>query len=213
MVYFSINEAKEKTLDFLRYPIPRTPIAITRYLKKELKNYYPNTKDYRTIKSLKENVLNELIENKLIVKYTEEDENWETARELIKRHCESTGKPKPRKLKELYQINLFYLGKDTEIYKLPVIKEVNVEIVALLYRFVEEEKEFFFWNLLNLFYCYSKDEYKGKIRVKIHGRNFDEVESRALDRLLDYTEDMKNLLENIPFDPNIEKAIQFLDEL
>lgn len=214
MVYFNIYKAKKETIKFLRYPIPRTPIEISRHLKENLENFYPKTKDYRTIKSLKENVLNELIDRKLVVRYTEKDENWKIARKLINRHRENKGKPKPRKLTELYQINFFYIGKDTEIHKLPVIKEVNLELVALLYRFIEKEKnQPLFWNLLNLFYCYSKDEYKGKIRVKIHGRNFNENESKSLDRLLDHTEDLSKILDKIPFKPDIKKATTFLKKL
>lgn len=214
MVYFNKEKAKKETLKYLRYPVPRTPISITRHLKKELDNFYPNTKDYRATEKLKKHILKELEEKNLIIKYTEQSENWETARELLRRHYESQDKPKPRKLSELYQINFFHLGKDTHVYKLPVIEQVNLETVALMYRFTEEkENKNYFWNILNLFYCYSKDEYKGKIRVKIHGSLFTEEESTALDRLLNHTENLEKVLNKLPFKPNIDKAIEFIETL
>lgn len=214
MVHFDKEDAKGKVLEYLRYPVPRTPISIARYLKEEIDNFYPNTEDYRAVKKLKKHVLKDLEQKNLIVKYEENDSNWENARELLKRHYDSTGRSKPRKLSELYQINFFYLGNDARIYQLPVIKEINLDIVALMYRFVEErDEENFFWNILNLFYCYSKDEYKGKIRVKVHGPLFEEKESRILERLLDYTENMEGILDKIPFKPDIDRALEFLESI
>lgn len=214
MVYFNKERVKEETLDYLRYPVPRTPISITRYLKKELDDFYPNTKDYRATKKLKKHILKELKEKNLILKYTENSVSWDSARELLRRHYDSINRTKPRKLTSLYQINFFYLGKDAEVYKLPVLKDVNLETVALMYRFTEEkETENYFWNILNLFYCYSRDEYKGRIRVKIHGSLFSEEESRTLERLLDHTEDMEEVLGRLPFEPSMENAMNFIESL
>ncbi len=214
MVYFNKEEAKEKTLEYLRYPVPRTPISTTRYLKKELEDFYPNTEDYRATKKLKKHIIKDLEKRNLLVKYTKEDGNWERARELLRRHYESIDRPKPRKLTELYQINFFYLGKDSYIRKLPVLEEINLETVALMYRFIEnKENQNYFWNILNLFYSYLQEEYKGKIRVKIHGSRFAEEESRALDRLLEHTDEMKDILNKLPFKPDIEKALKFIESI
>lgn len=214
MVYFDKSIAKEKTLDYLRYPVPRTPISIVRHLKKEVDNFYPKTNGYRVVKKLREEVLNDLINQGLILKYKEGDREWGTAKELIKREYEASSKTKPRKLKEVYQINFFYLSKDNLTYKLPVIKDVNIELTALLYRFMEEkEVKNFSLKLLNLFHCYDKEEYKGRIRMKIHGKRFNEKESRLLDRSLDHTSEIRKVLNELPFKPDISEAESFLDEL
>lgn len=214
MVYFNKEKAKEKTLNYLRYPIPRTPVSVTRHLKKELKNFYPKTEDYRATKKTKKHILKPLNNKNLIIRYTDKEESWKDARELLKKHREARNKPKPRKLNELYQINFFYLGKDTYIYKLPKLKEINLEIVALLYNITQgEQNKNFFWNILNLFHCYSNEKYKGKIRVKIYGSQFTDKESKTLDKLLEYHNEMEKVLNKLPFKPDIERCQEFLEKL
>ncbi|MFW5895471.1 MAG: hypothetical protein ACOCT9_01875 [archaeon] len=214
MVNYNLIEAKERTLDYLRYPIPRTPVSIVEYLKKEVDDFYPKTSKYRVVEKLRNKVLKDLLENNVIVRYTREDEIWEAARTLLNKRYEQEGKPKPRKLKELYQINFFYLSSEAQIYNLPVFKDVNISLTAIFYRFLEEKRvENFFWNILNLFYSYSVDENKGKIRLKIHSKEFSDKESRILERSLNHLDEFEYIFKEFPFKPDPEEAIKFLDKI
>jgi len=214
MVNYNTMKARKETLNYLRHPVPRTPISIVRHLKSELEDFYPNTNGYRVVSRLKETVIEDLLDKNVVIKYTEEDDVWRTARELLNKEYESMNKSKPRKLTDLYQINFFYLSPETQIYNLPVLKDINLNLTAMFYRFLENKKvKNYFWNVLNLFYCYYNDENRGKIRVKIHGRQFSEKESRILDRALNHAEEFEELFEGFPFQPDPEEAIIFLERL
>ncbi len=214
MVNYNINKAKKETLNYLRYPVPRTPVSIVRKLKEEVPDFYPNTNPYRVVNRIREKVLKDLLEKNLIVKYTEEDEIWDSARELLKKEYEKERKRKPRNLKELYQINFFYLSEESQFYNLPVLKDVNLNLTAMFYRFLEEKEiKNFFWKILNLFYCYNNEKNKGKIRVKIHSKGFNEKESKLLERALEYSDEVEPILEDFPFDSNIDEAVKFIKTL
>lgn len=214
MVYFDRSRAREEALNYLQYPIPRTPVDIVRHLKEKLDNFYPNTNEYRVVKKLRENILNELVKNNIVIKYTQTDEEWPQARELLRKEYERSNRSKPRKLKSLYQINFLYLGRERIMRNLPKLKDVNLELTAMFYRFTQEKEiENYSLNLLNLFYCYDEEEYKGEIRMKVHGRQFTEKESRLLDRSLKHTDKFNRVFDELPFQPDIEKAVTFLEKL
>jgi len=214
MVNYNIMEAREETLNYLRYPIPRTPVSIVEYLKKEVNDFYPKTNKYRVVEKLRNKILDDLLKKNVIVRYTKEDEVWEVARKILNKKYESEGRSKPRKLKELYQINFFYLSPETQIYNLPVMKDINLNLTAMFYSFLEKkELENFFWNILNLFYCYSVDKNKGKIRVKIHSRKFNEKESRLLEKALNHTDEFEKIFKTFPLSPNLEEALRFIEKL
>ena len=214
MSSYNIKEAESVVLEFCRFPIPRTPSQISLFLKKKLTTFFPRTPTPRTVGPLREKILNPLVKKGFILRYNPQDPSWMKARRLVTHYYSRSPQASPRKLSELYQTNFLCLVETPWLYKVPSFAELNPDLVALLFNFTQSKKQKnYTWKLLNLFHSYNQDEYRDKIRIRIHHLNFSEKEKDLLEKMLDYSPELKYFFDDFPFNPSLPKALEFLEEL
>ncbi len=215
------NRVFDEIIDFCRFPVPKTPIDIVRHLKGLDFGFYPGTPDKQVVKFLRTNYLNELVDNGLIVKYTFDSGSWKKARKLLS-YYESGNKKKPtRKVSELYQINFlnFFSNKDSFLLKIPSFKEINLDLVVLLYNsFKSVNKKSlrlsnFSLELINLMMAYREESVRDKIRIKLYNLNFNDKEIESFEKLLEYSLFMNDFFEKIPFNPNDSRALELIEKI
>ena len=217
MVQYDQLKVEKDVLEFCRYPVPRTPADIVRYLKQRHPDFYAKTPVNQVVKFVRKDVLVKLVSNSHFVQYLCNDNEWNKTRKLISYYFSKQVQNSPRKLTEAYQVNFLYLSDDALTFKLPSFKEINLDLNALLYPLTSARTySNFSLNLLNLIYCYSKEETRDRIRIELYRLNFDDKEKNLLERMLEVSsnnDSMKAFFGNFPFQPNIEKALDFMTEL
>ncbi len=213
MPHYNKEFIEREIINFCRFPVPRSPIEIVRYLKAKDLNFYKKTPNPQIVKFLRKDMLDNLVKKGILVKYDEKSLNWIKARKLLS-YYESRNKDKAsRKLTELYQINFFYLADSPLVLNIPILLDINLDIVALLYN-LTRNKHFdnFFFELVNLLYCYDNLKIRDKIRIELYNLSFNEKEIGCFEKLFEYTNLMQEFFNLIPFNPNLQKALDFLRE-
>ncbi|MCD4740685.1 hypothetical protein K8R43_05880 [archaeon] len=206
---FNKEKAKKETIKHCRHQIPRSSISIARQLKKKVAGFYPNSPPKKITPLMKKNILGPLEEDGFLIKYTPEKTSWKKARLLLTLYHEK-GKPKPRKITELYQTNFLYL-EDTVF---PLIKnlpkpepELNLDLVVLLSKF--KKTETYTWDLLNLLLAASKEE--DQLRIYLYKLPIDYNKIEILERILEYGKEYTHI--QFPFKPDQENAKNFLRKI
>lgn len=205
--------AKQRILEFCRFPVPRSRSEISNYLKLSVPGFYPKSNSHR-VSLFIEDLIQDLANSGLIVDYTPNDSTWKNTRKLVSHYFNQNKRHSPRKLSKLYQTNIFCLAGSQYFSILPVIKDINLDLVALWYNFTKDKEtepqfENFFMQMLNLAYCCSFPEIKSKFRIEIYQLDFTERERGLLERIFDYSEKITSKF-NIPFSPNAAAALEFL---
>lgn len=196
-----------------RFPIPKSAQHLVLELK-SIDTFYPHTRTDKVVPLMRTHVLQNLLNSGYIIEYTQQDAVWEKARKLVALYYAKRPEPTPRKLSALYQINFFHLvaSHQAPLFTLP--KETNLDLVILAYPFVKDKTiENFPLEILNLMYCYLSPGLHDKIRTRVYTLEFTEEEQDQLEKLLGYSEELKNIFESIPFKPDIERASVFLEKL
>lgn len=217
MVQYNLSNIEQKTIEFCRYPVPRTPIDIVRYLKMKDSNFYQKTPSEQVVKFLRRGVLDKLVEKNLLVKYNQNHKDWERARKLLSYYFSRQEGKQPRKVAELYQVNFLYLGNDSLVFNLPSFSEINLDATTLLYNLTKGKNyENFFLNFINLILCYKSIVLRDDLRMLIYRIDFSDNERKFLEKVLDVTstdKSMNSFFALFPFQPDAEKAKRFLMEL
>jgi hypothetical protein len=209
MVNYNEFEVNQKIIEFCRFPIPRTASEIIKFLKKEVKNYYPKSRPDLIVSFLRKNHLDELVAKNILVEYSIKDPNWKNTRALMKHFYTNQGITPPRKVSSLYQINFLYLQHTPNIYHLPVFKDINLELITLFYPLIKDKKiPNFFWEVLNFLLSYEKE--RDKIKIAMHQLNFSEKERDLLEKFAGYSGEFNSLFQTFPFKPDSDKAIEFM---
>lgn len=212
MVEYDLELAKKCSLEFCRFPVPRPPIAIVRHLRSAVPNFFPRTESKKVVFFLRKNVLRELIFRNLILEYIPTDTIWPNARRLITHYYSREPGKSPRKLARLYQINFLNLVDTPWTYTLPAFKDINLDMVALLYKAVKGGKfEHFTFDLLNLFMCYAAQP--DQIRIQLYKLDFTEREAETLEKALERSAELKPFFKTFPLAPNLNAAFAFLEKL
>ena len=150
MTNYNKFETGQKIIEFCRFPIPRTPTEIVNHLKKEVKDFYPKSRSNIVVRFLKQNHLEELVAKNILVEYFPSDSTWTSTRQLMKHFFKNQNLTVPRKVSALYQINFLYLQHTPHIYKLPVLRDINLDLITLFYPMIKDKKvDNFFWAVLN----------------------------------------------------------------
>lgn len=198
----------DELVRFCSFPVPRTRSEIAAHLVSV--GQYKSRSD--RVADLIAPLLDEACGRGILVAFSPEGTGWNNARQVVKDFAKRRAKKTPRKLSRLYQTNFLCLAETPGLAEFPTMPDLNVELVTFLYRFVREKPvPGFFWNLLNLFLAYSA--FRDRIRLKVHALRLAEGDEEALLRALEQSFRLKNLLEQLPFLPNVEKAEGFLDLL
>ncbi len=209
-------EIEQKIVEFCSNPIPRTPIEIVRYLKALYPEFYPKTPDKLVVKFLRKKFLEKLCKKQFIVKYLHRDLLFNKSRKLLSYYLKKANvKKKPRKLTELYQVNFFYLKPSKILLKFPAIPEINLDAVTIMHKWFRQTKtENFGLELANLLMCYESPSLRDEIRIKLYSLPFKEYDKELFEKLLEViisNEEVRKLLDSIPFSPNLDKALDFLE--
>jgi len=212
MTMYQKFAASEKIIEFCRFPIPRTPIEIIKVLKKEVQNYYPKSRPDVIMPFLRKNHLEELIAKNILVQYSINDSNWKNIRAVMKHFYTNQNITLPRKISSLYQVNFLYLQHTPHIYKLPVLKDINFDLIAIFYPFIKDKKiDNFFWAVLN--FLYSCELERDKMKIELYRLNFSEKERGLLENFMNYSVEFKPFFQSFPFKPDSDKAIEMLRAL
>lgn len=210
-------EVGESIIDFCKSPVPRTASQIVNWLKSTFPSFYPKSRTDLVVKFLHLYWLNELVKECKIMKFTPLDkEDWNKARGLMSHFSKQQQVKRPRKLSALYQTNFFLAGKNEFSLKPPALKELNLDMFALLSRFRLSHLENFQLNLLNLLSCHaaSAGAERDMVRLAVYASDagFTQEERDLLERFLELSGDerVKPLLNSIPFRPDPQKAVAFL---
>ena len=213
MPRFNVVAAQDRILEVCRFPVPKSALHLVLTLK-DLDNFYQKTRTDKVVPLMRKYVLQDLINKDAIVEYTPQDAVWEKARRLVAHYYSKGPEPAPRKLNTLYQINFFHLANQPSTLTLTLSKETNLDLVALTYGFVKDKTfENFPFEILNLMYCYVTQELHDRVRTQVYGLDFTEKEQEQLEKLLGYGEELKELFEGLPFKPDIDRALTFLEKL
>jgi len=214
MTHYSLDAAKQELIEFCKYPIPRTGSDIVRILKSKVPNFYPKTTPKRVVKEIRKKIIEPLIKEGKIVEYTQKDEKFSYARKLLSLYFKNQARKSPRKIERLYQVNFLLLGDTYFLGKLPIVKEINLELCAMGYNFVKEKKiEGFAWKVINLLWCYSISGYRSKINIEIEKISFTDKEKDLLEKLLSHFSSFSQIYQQLPFNPSLQKATEFLLEI
>jgi hypothetical protein len=209
----TLEAVQEKVLEACRSSVPKTPLEIAASLKKTLPGFYKATPADKIVARIKQAYLNSLVERGLLVEYSPDSSVWANARALIKYFREKEGKEPPRKLSSLYQINFLCIGGDPWFYKIPALANINLEMCSFLYPRVQKRKFVgFFANLVNLCWCYGT-EYRERMRLELYATGLDDNEKERLEKALELSTEARYFYETLPFKPNPQAAIAFLNEL
>jgi len=201
--------ANEKIIKFCRFPIPRTAIEVVKFLKNEVENFYPKSRPDLVIGFLRRNHFEELVAKNIIIEYSKNDLEWENIRAVMKHFLKNQGIAPPRKIFHLYQVNFLYLQHTPHIYKLPVLKDINFDLITLFFPLIKDKKiDNFFWNVLNL--LYSCELERDKLKIELYRLNFSEKERDLLEKFMNYSAEFKTFFQSFPFKPDSDKAIEML---
>jgi hypothetical protein len=212
MTTYNKFAASEKIIEFCRFPIPRPPIEIIKFLKKEVQNYYPKSRPDVIMPFLRKNHLEELIAKNILVQYSINDSNWKNIRAVMKHFYTNQNITLPRKISSLYQINFLYLQHTPHIYKLPILKDINFDLIAIFYPLIKDKKiDNFFWAMLN--FLYSCELERDKMKIELYKLNFSEKERGLLENFMNYSTEFKSFFQSFPFKPDADKAIEMLRAL
>jgi len=217
MSNYNKNKILNEIIEFCRFPVPKTAIDIVRFIKYNNSNFYAKTPDKLVVKFLRKNFLDYLVEKGILVKYSPDFDYWAKVRKFLSFY-ESKNKNKvTRKVNELYQINFFYFKNNSFLFKLPVLKEVNLDLVVLFYNLLKniksEEFENFSFELINLLMIYRNEKFRDKLRLKIYDLNLEDKEINSFEKIFEYSLYMNEFFNKIPFKPYYEKGINFLEKL
>lgn len=209
MASYNKFETNQKIIEFCRFPIPRTPYETIRFLKKEVKNFYPKSRPDLVVNFLRRNHLEELVAKNILVEYSPKEPNWKNIRSLMKYFYKNQNMIPPRKVSSLYQINFLYLQHTPHIYKLPVFKDINLDLITLFYPLSQGKKiQNFFWEILN--FVYSAEKERDKIKIELYKLNFSEKERDLLEKFINYSPEFNLFFQSFPFKPDSDKALEFL---
>lgn len=209
MTTYNKFEANQKIIEFCRFPIPRTPSEIIKFLKKEVKNFYPKSRPDLVVSFLKKNHLNELTTKNILVEYSIQDAHWKKTRAVMKHFHKSQATTVPRKVSSLHQTNFLYLQHTPHIYKLPVLREINLDLITLFYPLVRDKKiDNFFWGVLN--FLYSCELERDKMKIELYKLDFSEKERGLLENFMNYSPEFNHFFKTFPFKPDSDKALEFL---
>ena len=212
MVNYNEFEVNQKIIAFCRFPIPKSPIEIVRFLKKEVKNFYPKSRPDLVVAFLKRNHLEELVARNILVEYSLKDPSWPNTRAIMKHFYTSQNQSVPRRVSSLYQVNFLYLQHTPHIYKLPVLKEINQELITLFFPLIKDKKiDDFFWETLNFLLAYDKE--RDKMKIALYKLNFSEKERTLLEQFTNYAPEFSTFFKSFPFKPDSDKAIELLKGL
>jgi hypothetical protein len=212
MVNYNEFEANQKIIEFCRFPIPRTATEIVRFLKKEVKDFYPKSRPDLIVRFLRQNHLEELVAKNILIEYSKEDQTWESMRKLMTHFFKNQNLTAPRKVSALYQINFLYLQHTPHIYKLPILKDINLDLITLFYPMIKDKKiDNFFWTVLN--FIYSCELERDKMKIELYRLNFSEKERGLLENFMNYSAEFKSFFQSFPFKPDADKAIEMLKAL
>lgn len=218
MVHYDLAHAEHGALEFTRFPVPRTSSDIVRALKINDRDFYARTPPAQAVKFLRRDVLEPMVEKNFILRYSADDrEAWSRARSLLSYYYSRQDRPSPRKVTELYQANFLYFADDSLAFRLPSFKDVNLDACALLFNHVRKKKfEHFGMDMLNLIQCYSNASMRDRVRIEIYRLSFEEKEKSTLLRTLDITSSshlVQEFFNNFPFQPNLQKSLDFMTTL
>jgi len=212
MVNYNEFEVNQKIIAFCRFPIPKSPIEIVRFLKKEVKNFYPKSRPDLVVAFLKRNHLEELVARNILVEYSLKDPSWPNTRAVMKHFYTSQNQSVPRRVSSLYQVNFLYLQHTPHIYKLPVLREINQELITLFFPLIKDKKiDDFFWETLNFLLAYDKE--RDKMKIALYKLNFSEKERTLLEQFTNYAPEFSTFFKSFPFKPDSDKAIELLKGL
>ncbi len=209
MTNYNRFETNQKIIEFCRFPIPRTSTELVNHLKKEVQDFYPKSRPDLVVKFLKRNHIEELVAKNILVEYSQSDSSWKSTRQLMKHFFKNQNLTAPRKIPSLFQINFLYLQHTPHIYKLPILREINLDLITLFYPIIKDKKiDNFFWNVLN--FLYSCESERDKLKIELYRLNFSEKERDLLEKFMNYSSEFKTFFQSFPFKPDADKAIDFL---
>jgi len=209
MTTYNKFETSQKIIEFCRFPIPRTPLEIVNHLKKEVKDFYPKSRPDLVVRFLRQNHLEELVAKNILVEYSIDDAIWKNIRVMMKHFHTSQNVAPPRKVSSLYQINFLYLQHTPHIYKLPVLKDINLDLITLFFPMIKDKKiDNFFWTVLN--FLYSCELERDKMKIELYRLNFNEKERGLLENFMKYSSEFKFFFQSFPFKPDADKAVELL---
>jgi hypothetical protein len=212
MANYNEFEANQKIIAFCRFPIPKSPMEIVRFLKKEMASFYPKSRPDLVVAFLKRNHLEELVARNLLVEYSMKDPGWSNIRAVMKHFYTGQNLTPPRKVSSLYQINFLYLQHTPHIYKLPVFKDINLDLITLFYPLIKDRKiDNFFWEILNFIYSCEKE--RDKMKIALYQLNFSERERELLEKFMSYSPEFSQFFESFPFKPDSDRAVELLKAL
>jgi hypothetical protein len=212
MTTYNKFEVNQKIIEFCRFPIPHSPLEIVRFLKKEVKNFYPKSRPDLIVGFLRKNHLDELVAKNILVEYSLKDPNWKNTRALMKHFYTNQNLTPPRKVSALYQINFLYLQHTPHIYQLPVFKDINLDLITLFYPLSNGKKiQNFLWEILN-FICSCEKE-RDRMKIELYKLNFSDKERELLEGFMKYSPEFNSFFESFPFKPDSDRAVELLKQL
>jgi hypothetical protein len=196
----------KKITTFCASPVPRSASSIVKYLQGH-GDLPKKTRAAKAVPLLRERFLALLISENRILELTPSDPAWASAQGLSK-HFNAI---KPRRIGALYQTNVFCL-QDTPGFAPPVVdKEANLQITALLSPFLKGKLlPAYSWNIWNLFWAYRDN--RTRLRIEIYRLRYDDEDKERLEAALERGSELAGL-SDLPFKPDLEKAIAFLQLL
>jgi hypothetical protein len=214
VVRYNKSKIESEVLNFCKFPVPRTSVEIVRYLKARDLSFYPKTEASQVVKFLKRDILDDLVDSGLILRYNSKQPQFERARKLLAYYYSKQPNVSPRKVQLLYQANFLNLGEDNFFKTLPTFPEINLDVTALLYNLTKDKSfENFSFELINLIYCYLDPDNKDKIRLSLYTLDFTERERELIEKILEYNNIMQEFCNSIPMKPDVDRALDFLKSL
>lgn len=194
-----------KLLNILKSPIPLT---LTELVVRS--GFYKVDKKSPSL--LYKRYLKPLIKTNLVYEYDKTMDVWKDILSLIKYNKRELGAKIPRKLERVFQIHFLYLLSEfTFIIKPPSFSpSTNFYLCLLIHKhlFNKDIKEPF-WNFINLFlsYVYNPET----VIQKIYKIPFYEHERKILLNVLEESKDVLEWVSTLPFKPDLDKALEFLE--
>jgi hypothetical protein len=192
-------------LNLLKTPVPLTPTELV-----EQSGIYK--KDKKTPSLLYSRYLKPLIFMNLVFEYKPDMIVWSDVISLIKYRRRELGAKIPRKIEKVFQIHFLYLLSDFSfIIKPPLFSPENNFYMCLLVHkhLYGKEIEEPFWNFVNLFLSYI--HHPETVVQKIYEIPFYEHEREVLLNVLEESKDVSDWIGSLPFKPDLDKALEFLE--
>jgi hypothetical protein len=119
---------------------------------------------------------------------------------------------KPRRIQALYQTNVFCTQETPLFAPFPVDKETNLQLMALLMPFLQgKQLPAYAWSLLNLFWAYREN--RTRLRIEVYRLRYEDEQKERLEAALEAGSGLAQAFDALPFKPNLERAVAFLQLL